>query len=329
MKMVIPVRPLNPSSFNGGASAPDSHRPVLLEEALAGLAVREDGIYVDATFGRGGHSAAILECLGPAGRLIALDQDPQAQAVASQRLGAEPRFQFLRGSFANLSDLLEGCGVLGRVQGLLLDLGVSSPQLDDASRGFSFMKDGPLDMRMDPERGESAAQWLARAEEGDIVKVLRDLGEERFARRIARRLVQAREEAPVERTGHLAELISEAVPRHERHKHPATRSFQAIRLHVNRELESLDACLAQIPQVLAPGGRLAVISFHSLEDRRVKRFIRRQVEGEPVPRGLPVRDLPPGRTLRHVGKAQRSGEAELAVNPRARSAVLRVAERLS
>nr|WP_274520623.1 MULTISPECIES: 16S rRNA (cytosine(1402)-N(4))-methyltransferase RsmH [Ectothiorhodospira] len=327
--MVIPARPLSPSSFDGGASVPDTHRPVLLEEALAGLAVQEDGIYVDATFGRGGHSAAILERLGPEGRLIALDQDPQAQAVASRRFGDEPRFQFLRGSFADLSALLEGCAVMGQVRGLLLDLGVSSPQLDDATRGFSFMNDGPLDMRMDPDRGESAAQWLAHAGEGEIAKVLRELGEERFARRIARRLVEAREEAPVERTGRLAELISEAVPRHERHKHPATRSFQAIRLHVNRELESLDACLAQISRVLAPGGRLAVISFHSLEDRRVKRFIRRQVEGEPVPRDLPVRDLPPGRTLRHIGKAQRAGEAELAVNPRARSAVLRVAERLS
>lgn len=329
MKMVIPARPLSPSSFDAGASTPDTHRPVLLEEALAGLAVQEDGIYVDATFGRGGHSAAILERLGPEGRLIALDQDPQAQAVASRRFGDEPRFQFLRGSFADLSALLEGCGVVGQVRGLLLDLGVSSPQLDDATRGFSFMNDGPLDMRMDPDRGESAAQWLAHAGEAEIAKVLRELGEERFARRIARRLVEAREEAPVERTGRLAELISEAVPRHERHKHPATRSFQAIRLHVNQELESLDACLAQIPRVLASGGRLAVISFHSLEDRRVKRFIRRQVEGEPVPRDLPVRDLPPGRTLRHIGKAQRAGEAELAVNPRARSAVLRVAERLS
>ncbi|WP_141565231.1 16S rRNA (cytosine(1402)-N(4))-methyltransferase RsmH [Ectothiorhodospira sp. PHS-1] len=305
------------------------HRPVLLAETLTALCIRPDGVYVDGTFGRGGHTGAILDRLGPTGCLIALDQDPEAEAEALARFTGDGRFEFVRTSFTRLLPELEARGLAGRVDGVLLDLGVSSPQLDTPERGFSFMRDGPLDMRMDPMRGESAAQWLARADEAEIAGVLKTLGEERFARRIARHLVEQRAVMPIERTGRLAALIAEAIPRHERHKHPATRSFQAIRLYVNRELEALDECLAQIPAVLAPGGRLAVISFHSLEDRSVKRFIRRQSQGEPVPRGLPVTEPPPGRTLLKIGKAQRAGDDEVEANPRARSAVLRVAERLA
>jgi len=310
------------------AAVTPAHRPVLLEEAVDALAVRPDGIYVDATFGRGGHSERILERLGPEGRLIALDRDPEAAAEAQRRFGADGRFHFERCSFEMLQQVTDKLGVSGRLDGILLDLGVSSPQLDTPERGFSFQSDGPLDMRMDPDSGESAAAWLDRAEEDEIVQVLKEYGEERFARRIARRIVETRRETPIERTRQLAELVSDAVPFRERHKHPATRSFQAIRMRVNDELESLRRCLDQVPALLAPGGRLAVISFHSLEDRLVKRAIRHQVEGERLPRGLPVRDDRRGQTLKLVGRAIKAGEAELAQNPRSRSAVLRVAERL-
>ncbi|WP_422126693.1 16S rRNA (cytosine(1402)-N(4))-methyltransferase RsmH [Thioalkalivibrio sulfidiphilus] len=307
-----------------------AHRAVLLEEAVEALAVRPDGIYLDGTFGRGGHSGRILERLGPEGRLIALDRDPDAEAEAARRFGHDERFHFERCSFEMLQQVADRLGISGRLDGVLLDLGVSSPQLDTPERGFSFMSDGPLDMRMDPESGESAAAWLARADEDEIARVLKEYGEERFARRIARRIVETRQETPLERTGQLAELINEAVPFKERHKHPATRSFQAIRIRINDELETLRRCLEQIPALLAPGGRLAVISFHSLEDRMVKRFLREQAEGERLPRGLPVRgDARRGQTLRLVGRAIRAGEAELDENPRARSAVLRVAERLA
>lgn len=304
------------------------HRPVLLEESLEALALRPDGVYVDGTFGRGGHSGAILARLGPGGRLLAFDKDPAAVAAAQGRYGGDRRFSIVRGSFAMLAETAQGQGLMGRVDGVLLDLGVSSPQLDDAARGFSFLRDGPLDMRMDPQAGPSAAQWLAAASEREIAEVLWRLGEERHARRIARALVAARREAPIETTGRLAELIAAAVPGREPHKHPATRSFQAIRIHVNRELEELEACLAQVPQVLAPGGRLAVISFHSLEDRIVKRFMRREAQGPELPRRLPVPAAQARPRLRVVGKARRPGEDELRENPRARSAVLRVAERL-
>ncbi|HSP01192.1 MAG TPA: 16S rRNA (cytosine(1402)-N(4))-methyltransferase RsmH [Thioalkalivibrio sp.] len=310
------------------AEVTPAHRPVLLEESVEALAVRPEGIYVDATFGRGGHSERILERLGPEGRLIALDRDPEAAAEAQRRFAAEGRFQFERCSFDMLQQVTDKLGISGRLDGVLLDLGVSSPQLDTPERGFSFQSDGPLDMRMDPDSGESAAAWLDRAEEDEIVQVLKEYGEERFARRIARRIVETRRETPIERTRQLAELVRDAVPFRERHKHPATRSFQAIRMRVNDELESLRRCLDQIPALLAPGGRLAVISFHSLEDRLVKRAIRHQVEGERLPRGLPVRDDRRGQTLKLVGRAIKAGEVELAQNPRARSAVLRVAERL-
>lgn len=304
-----------------------SHRPVLLEEVLAGLNLRPDGIYLDGTFGRGGHSRAILQRLGDQGRLIAIDKDPQAVAMAEQLAAQDPRFQIQRGTFAMLGQLAANLELEGRVDGILLDLGVSSPQLDDAQRGFSFLQDGPLDMRMDPDAGMSAAQWLARADAEDIAHVLKVFGEERFARRIAQAVVRRRAEAPLETTGQLAQLIEAAVPKREKHKHPATRSFQAIRIFINRELEDLESVLPQTIDVLAPGGRLAVISFHSLEDRMVKRFIRREYQGEQPPPGLPVMGYGHEPRLRPVGKAIRAGDDEIRENPRARSAVLRIAER--
>jgi 16S rRNA (cytosine1402-N4)-methyltransferase len=305
------------------------HEPVLLDEVLAGLAVQANGRYCDATFGRGGHTAAILGALGPDGRVIAIDRDPSAIEYGRQRFGAEPRLTLIRGSFGRLEELVRAAGVDDGLQGVLLDLGVSSPQLDEAGRGFSFMQDGPLDMRMDNESGQSAADWLARASEREISDVLHTLGEERFARRIARAIAEARRAAPIERTSELAAIIAGAVPTREPGKHPATRSFQAIRIHVNRELEALEAALPQAVRLLAPGGRLCVISFHSLEDRIVKRFIRREAQGDPVYAGLP--EVPPHArpTLRKAGAAVTAGDAELARNPRARSAVLRVAERLA
>ena len=305
------------------------HTPVLPDEVLAGLAVRADGRYCDATFGRGGHTAAILASLGPVGRVFALDRDPEAVRAGRQSFAGEPRLTLIRGSFGRLEELLRAAGLEGELQGVLLDLGVSSPQLDEAGRGFSFMQDGPLDMRMDNEAGESAARWLARAGEREIAGILRTLGEERYANRIARALVAARAAAPIERTGQLADLVAAAVPTREPGKHPATRTFQAIRIHVNGELEALESALPQTVRLLAPGGRLCVISFHSLEDRIVKRFIQREERGDPVYAGLP--QVPPHARprLRRVGGRVTPGGAELARNPRARSAVLRVAERLA
>lgn len=303
------------------------HRPVLLDEALDGLAVQPEGIYLDGTFGRGGHAAAILERLSPNGRLYAIDKDPQAVRCAQERFGQDARFHIERGTFAMLGQLAREQGIAGRLSGILLDLGVSSPQLDDPDRGFSFQKDGPLDMRMDPDAGQSAADWLAQAGEDEIATVLREYGEERFARRIARAITERRKTQPLCTTQQLADLIAAAVPSRERNKHPATRSFQALRIQVNQELNDLDSALTQAVDVLAPGGRLAVISFHSLEDRKVKRFLRKESQGEQLPPDLPVMgDANAGR-LRLIGKAIKAGEAELAANPRARSAVLRVAER--
>lgn len=306
-----------------------THQPVLLEEVLAALALRPDGIYLDGTFGRGGHAAAVLTRLGPEGRLLAVDKDPEAVAVAGERFGADARFEIERGSFTMLGQMVRERGWTGQVAGILLDLGVSSPQLDDAGRGFSFRSDGPLDMRMDPDSGVSAAEWLATAPEKEIAQVLKEYGEERFAGRIARAIVRTREADPeaLRTTRQLAEVVAKANPRWEKHKDPATRSFQAIRIFINRELDDLDGFLAQVPDLLAPGGRLAVISFHSLEDRRVKRFIRREERGPELPPDLPVTaDQVPSR-LRAVGRAVRAGKAECERNPRARSAVLRVAER--
>lgn len=305
------------------------HTPVLLDEVLAGLAVRPDGRYCDATFGRGGHTAAILGALGPAGRLVAIDRDPEAIRAGRQRFAAEARLTLVQGSFGSLEERVRAAGFERELDGVLLDLGVSSPQLDEAARGFSFMQDGPLDMRMDNESGQSAAQWLAKAGEREIADVIRGLGEERFARRIARTIVATRAEAPITRTAALAALVAEAVPTREPGKHPATRTFQAIRIHVNGELDALESALPQAVRLLAPGGRLCVISFHSLEDRIVKRFIRREEQGDPVYAGLPNVPVHARPRLKRVGGAVMACEAEVRANPRARSAVLRVAERLA
>ena len=310
-------------------SEPNGHIPVLLDAVLDGLRLMPGGCYVDGTYGRGGHSAAILARLGGTGRLYALDRDPEAVAAARARFGADRRFTVEQGSFDGLLDFANRHDILGRVDGLLLDLGVSSPQLDDPRRGFSFQAEGPLDMRMDPGSGESAAEWLARAPEREIAAALRDYGEERHAARIARAIVQARASVPLRTTSELAALVARASPGRDPHKHPATRSFQAIRIHVNRELEALARCLEQTLRVLAVGARLVVISFHSLEDRIVKRFLRDRARGEVLPKGLPVTGGPPPGDLRVIGKAVRADAAEAARNPRARSAVLRVAERVA
>ncbi len=304
------------------------HQPVLLTEVLQGLAVRPDGVYVDGTFGRGGHAGAILALLGPRGRLLAMDKDPAAVESAEEQFGGDPRFEIEQGAFTMLSRIVAERELGGHVNGLLLDLGVSSPQLDDASRGFSFSMSGPLDMRMDPTSGISAAEWLETAGERDIAQVLKTCGEERFARRIARSIVASRHVSPLQTTGQLAELIAAAVPSREQHKHPATRSFQAIRIFINHELDDIRDVLEQAPDVLAPRGRLAVISFHSLEDRIVKRFIRDEYRGEAPPPEFPLAGMDYQPRLRPVGKAIHPGDAEIRANPRARSAVLRVAERL-
>ena len=305
-----------------------SHITVMLHEAVDALAIKPDGIYVDGTFGRGGHSRLILSRLGEGGRLLAIDRDPLA--IAEAQTIKDPRFEIIPGAFSGLADYLAERGLTGKVDGLLLDLGVSSPQLDDAERGFSFQKDGPLDMRMDPTSGVSAAEWLAYAEAEDIAWVLKEFGEERFAKKIARAIVHDREQTPFTRTRQLAELIARLVPNKEKNKHPATRSFQAIRIYINSELEEVERALHGALQVLAPQGRLAVISFHSLEDRIVKQFIRRQEKGPEIPHGLPLTEaqLAGNRTLRSLGKAMKPSEEEIAVNPRSRSSMLRVAQRL-
>lgn len=304
------------------------HQTVLLREAVDALVTEASGFYVDGTFGRGGHSRYLLERLDAQGHLLAVDKDPAA-AVAAQELGnSEPRFEFFRGSFAELPHLLHDMGI-DAVDGILLDLGVSSPQLDEGERGFSFSQDGPLDMRMDTSSGETAAQWLSYAEEGDIAAVLKEYGEERFARRIAAAIIAAREESPLQTTAQLARVVSEANPRWEKHKHPATRSFQAIRIKVNRELDDLQDLLAGALDILRVGGRLVVISFHSLEDRLVKRYMRDMSRGEKIPAGVPVLDSALNRRMRLVGKAVKASADEVAVNVRARSAVMRVAEKIS
>jgi 16S rRNA (cytosine1402-N4)-methyltransferase len=307
-----------------------AHQPVMLAEALDALQLRAGGRYIDATFGRGGHSRAILARLGPDGFLLALDRDPEAVAFAREAFAGEGRFQIEHRSFGELAQAAQQHGMLGCTDGVLLDLGVSSPQLDDPVRGFGFGRPGPLDMRMDPTEGISAGDWLAVASEQDIATVLKDYGEERHARRIARRIVTARRQAPITTTTELAELVATAVPRWEEGKHPATRSFQAIRIFINGELQALEAALEQVGDVLAGGGRLVVISFHSLEDRLVKRFIRRESQGPEIPRGLPLPEARRQPTrFRPVGKTTRPGRVEVEQNPRARSAIMRVAERLS
>jgi 16S rRNA (cytosine1402-N4)-methyltransferase len=311
---------------NGAGQA---HVPVLLDEAVDALQVQGDRLYVDGTFGRGGHSARILERLGAQGRLLCFDKDADAVAYGRERFGADPRFLIEHASFVEVGAVVGRLGWAGRVQGLLLDLGVSSPQLDEAERGFSFQHDGALDMRMDRGSGRSAAQWLAEAEEAEIADVIYQYGEERFARRIARQIVAERRARPIERTAELAELVARACPTRERHKHPATRTFQAIRIFVNRELDDLQDCLRQSLDLLAAGARLVVISFHSLEDRIVKRFMRDAAQGPKLPKGLPVTHEASRGRLRLVGRAVHAGEDELRRNPRARSAVMRVAEVLA
>ena len=305
----------------------DLHRSVLLREAVDALVVDPDGFYIDGTFGRGGHSALVLERLGEAGRLLAVDKDPQAIEFAGERFGDEPRFDIWHGSFANMDQA--AAGMAGQVSGILLDLGVSSPQLDQAERGFSFMQDGPLDMRMDTSRGISAADWVNTESEAELARVFKEYGEERFARRMAGAIVRRRAETPFARTLDLAEVVKAANPAWEKGKHPATRVFQAIRIHVNGELDDLKAALEKSLALLKPGGRLVVISFHSLEDRMVKRFIREQEKGPQLPRGLPVMDSQIHRTLRSLGKAVKAEAEEIGDNVRSRSAVMRVAERLA
>jgi 16S rRNA (cytosine1402-N4)-methyltransferase len=303
-----------------------AHAPVLLAEAVAALAIRPDGSYVDATFGRGGHSRAILDALGGAGRLIALDRDPAA--IAAGAALADPRFTLVHARFSEFAGVLDRLGV-GQVDGVLLDVGVSSPQLDTPERGMSFRFDAPLDMRMDTTQGETAAEFLARASQSELEKVIRGYGEERFAHAIAKALVAARGEHGISRTGQLATLVAQAVRTREPGQHPATRSFQALRIHVNRELEELSLTLPRAVDRLAPDGRLAVICFHSLEDRIVKRFLRDAAQPPQPPKQVPLRavDLPQP-VLQRVGKPIFPSAAEIAANPRCRSAVLRVARKL-
>ncbi len=305
----------------------NSHVPVMLGEALAGLAIKPAGYYIDATFGRGGHSQAILKQLGPKGRLLVIDKDSEAIALAKQVAATDERLEIAQGSFANVASIVEGLGWTGKVAGLLLDLGVSSPQLDTPERGFSFMQAGPLDMRMDQTAGMSAADWIAQAPEEEMAAVLKEYGEERYARRIAAAIVAARETEAITDTKQLAEIVKAANPAWEKHKHPATRSFLAIRLFINRELEDLKACLAASYNVLAAGGRLVVVTFHSLEDRITKQFMRGDASAEPLPAHFPFgHDAVPHWRL--IGKAEAASTVEVEDNPRARSARLRVAEKI-
>ena len=305
-----------------------SHQPVLIKEVLENLNINPQGIYVDGTFGRGGHAGEILKQLDTSGRLLVMDKDPQAINEAEKMFVNDERVIITRGSFAMLKQTVADHGLLGKVDGVLLDLGVSSPQLDDPDRGFSFKRDGALDMRMDPDTGESTAQWIAHVKEAELAAVLREFGEERYAKRIARAIVKARETAPITKTKALAKIIADANPNWEKGKDPATRSFQAIRIYINNELEDLKACLSQVVEVLRVGGRLVVISFHSLEDRIVKRFIRDEAKGDQFPAGLPVTQAQLNPHLKPVGKAVKPTEKEILENPRARSSVLRCAERI-
>lgn len=305
-----------------------SHITVMLNEAVDALVTDPDGFYIDGTFGRGGHSSLILSKLSEKGRLLAIDKDPLAIAEAQRRFGDDPRFCIEHGAFSELQALVEQRSLLGQVSGVLLDLGVSSPQIDDPSRGFSFQFDGPLDMRMDTTSGESAADWINRAAESDIADVLFHYGEERFSRRMAKAVVAARQLSPITTTARLAKIITDANPRWEKGKNPATRAFQGIRIHINGELDEIETCLDQTLETLAIGGRMVVISFHSLEDRIVKRFIRRHVKGdEHLPEGIPFTQSMLNQRLKGLGKALKATAAEVDANPRSRSAVMRVAEK--
>lgn len=305
------------------------HQSVLLREAIDSLNIKPDGCYIDGTFGRGGHSAAILDQLSDAGRLIAMDKDREAiNAAAQHRFSSDKRFMIKHCSLDQLLEVVEQENLVGQIDGVLLDLGVSSPQLDDASRGFSFMRDGPLDMRMDQQQGETAAEWLNRANEEEIRMVLKVYGEEKFSSRIARMVVQRRQDRPITTTGELVDIIEDAVPYREKHKHPATRTFQAIRIYINRELEQLTHCLEQALSVLKVGGRLAVITFHSLEDRIVKSFMQKNEKDTRYPADFPIKQDKLQAKLKRVGKVIKPSANEVKYNTRARSATLRVMEKL-
>jgi 16S rRNA (cytosine1402-N4)-methyltransferase len=305
------------------------HTPVLLDEVLAALDVRTGGCYLDATFGRGGHTAAILERIGKEGRVIAIDRDPEAIRAGRERFGSDARLTLVNSPFSQLASVVSEMGLDEELDGVLLDLGVSSPQLDDAARGFSFAQEGPLDMRMNNAAGMTAADFLARAKESEIARVIREFGEERFAKRIASAIVEYRAQTPLTRTTQLAEIVAAAVRTREPGKHPATRTFQAIRMHVNRELAEIEAALEGTLSALRVGGRLAVISFHSLEDTLVKRFMQRHSQEDPVYAGLPEVPAHARPKLRRIGKAVHPTEAEVARNPRARSSIMRIAERVA
>jgi len=304
-----------------------NHQPVLLEEALESLNIHPEGSYIDATFGRGGHSLAILQKLNEKGRLIAFDQDPEAVAFAKQQFSDEPRLTIEHCNFNQVADVIQQYGLSQKIDGVLMDLGVSSPQLDDADRGFSFLRSGPLDMRMDTSSGITARAWLAKVKPEDLIRVLKKYGEEKFAKRIATAIVETRAEREITETGDLAEIISNAIPVKEKHKHPATRSFQAIRIFINEELQAIEQGLEGAASVLAKGGRLSVISFHSLEDRIVKRFMRDASSRPKLPAGLPVMEADIEVPFRLVAKPVVAGAKELDQNPRSRSARLRVLER--
>ena len=305
------------------------HLPVLLSETVDALAVKADGYYVDGTFGRGGHARQILDKLSHNGRLLGLDKDPAAIATGTELAEHDSRFSIEQCSFADMADVISGRLWQDKVDGILLDIGVSSPQIDEAERGFSFQKDGPLDMRMNPDTGISAAEWLATAKVEDITFVIKTLGEERFGKRIANAIVETREHTPIVSTTQLAKLVDKAMPFREKNKHPATRTFQAIRIYINNELEDLKTGLEQSLDVLAVGGRLAVITFHSLEDRIVKRYFRDEARGDDLPSNFPIRADELNPRVKLIGKAIKAGDQELGVNPRARSAVLRVVEKLA
>ena len=303
------------------------HCSVLMKESIDGLNIVADGIYVDGTFGRGGHSRAILHQLGPKGRLIAFDKDPEAIAYAKQHFRDDQRFSIIHASFATLEQVAQEQQIHGHINGILLDLGVSSPQIDNPERGFSFMHQGPLDMRMDLEQDMSAATFINQAKAEDMMMIFREYGEERFAGRIARAIVAARDSSPILTTSRLAEIVKEANPKWEKHKHPATRVFQAIRIHVNQELTDLSSALKQCVDVLAVGGRMSIISFHSLEDRIVKQFMRGMEQGNAPPKGVPIRNVDIETCFKRVGKAIKPHDDEIKVNVRARSAVLRIGEK--
>ena len=304
-----------------------AHSPVMTAEVVKALGPSEGSILVDATFGRGGHTRALFKHLGPKGRIYAMDRDPEACAIARDWAEGETRLTVIQAPFSKLSDELIRAGIAGQVSGIVLDLGVSSPQLDNAERGFSFMRDGPLDMRMDPSQGIPVQDWLAGVSEEDLIGVLRRLGEERYARRIARAIVNARNETPLTTTGELSSLVHACVPTREPGKHPATRTFQALRLFINQELTELDAVLPQALDMLEPGGRLVIISFHSLEDRRVKRFFQEAAKCDPFPPDLPIRAKEISPVILRPSRPQRPSEGEISDNPRARSAILRWAQK--